>query len=410
MNWFYNLKIQSKLIVSFGIVVLLLVVLGLSALYQLNNVNNKTKEISYNWMPSCMAVEKLTSDISFVRRMELQHILSQTLQEMDSYEQRMSVTLGEISKNRAIYEPLISSDDERNLYNEFSNEWNKYIELDKSLIALSRQNKTDEARSLIRGESKAAYDKATAALEKLVTVNQKGASAASKAADDTYASSKTMISGVIALSIILAMLLAVFIARLISKRVNQILDRFGKLEKESLANLEHGALKMSEGELEFSVTSNVEPLEITSKDEIGQLAASVNQIINKTGVTASALETAASTVRQMVGETQALVHSALEGKLSLRGNAGKFKGGYREVIDGLNQTMDAVVTPIHQSTKILEIVSKGDLTARMEGEYSGDFKLIKDSINMLTDSMGNALLEVNEAVQATASAANEISS
>ncbi len=55
-------------------------------------------------------------------------------------------------------------------------------------------------------------------------------------------------------------------------------------------------------------------------------------------------------------------------------------------------------------------MSKGDLTVRVEGQYKGDHQVLKNSINGLGESLGKLINDVNEAVQATASAANQISS
>ncbi|HEX2983524.1 MAG TPA: methyl-accepting chemotaxis protein, partial [Ignavibacteriales bacterium] len=78
--------------------------------------------------------------------------------------------------------------------------------------------------------------------------------------------------------------------------------------------------------------------------------------------------------------------------------------------DGLNKTLDAVVTPVNESKVVLEKMSKGDLTVRMAGDYKGDYKILKDSINHLGKSMSDALGEVMLAVQSTASASAQISS
>ncbi|MGE5497438.1 MAG: MCP four helix bundle domain-containing protein, partial [Syntrophothermus sp.] len=281
MKWFNNLKIQSKLIVSFSIIIILLVTLGLSSLSQLGGINNKANEIINNWMPSCVTLAKLNTKIADLRRQELQHILSQTPQEMDLYESRINSAFDSVKKLRSVYEPLISSDEERNIYNGFADEWSKYTEINKSLVALSRQNKTEEAKALQRGDSKIYYDQAVKILQKLIEINDKGADNTKEAAAATYSSAKISISIIIGISVILAFFMAIFIARLLGKGINQVLERFDRLEKESLTNLENGSFQMAEGNLDFKIVSNVQPLDINSKDEIGQLAASANQIINK---------------------------------------------------------------------------------------------------------------------------------
>ncbi|MGE5797355.1 MAG: methyl-accepting chemotaxis protein, partial [Ignavibacteria bacterium] len=117
-----------------------------------------------------------------------------------------------------------------------------------------------------------------------------------------------------------------------------------------------------------------------------------------------------STIREMIEESKLLVSASAKGELNVRGNADKFKGGYRELIQGLNNTFESVVKPINESSKILRELAQGDLTARMEGNYSGDYGKLKNSINTVAESLNKTLLEVNEATAATASSANQISS
>ncbi|HVO73606.1 MAG TPA: methyl-accepting chemotaxis protein [Ignavibacteriaceae bacterium] len=117
-----------------------------------------------------------------------------------------------------------------------------------------------------------------------------------------------------------------------------------------------------------------------------------------------------STIREMIEESKLLVQASAKGELNIRGNAEKFNGGYKELIQGLNNTFESVVKPINESSKILGELAQGDLTARMEGNYSGDYGKLKNSINTVAESLNKTLLEVNEAIAATASSANEISS
>lgn len=109
-------------------------------------------------------------------------------------------------------------------------------------------------------------------------------------------------------------------------------------------------------------------------------------------------------------ETMKLSKAAIEGDLSKRGDTSRAKGTYKDLIDGLNKTLDAVVTPINEGVKALGRMAEGDLTVRIESNYKGDHELIKNSINTVASSLAKALNDVREAVDATASASNQISS
>ena len=151
-------------------------------------------------------------------------------------------------------------------------------------------------------------------------------------------------------------------------------------------------------------------LAIESKDEIGSLGESIDKINAGIQDTIISILNAVQSIKGTVHESHKLVRATVSGDLSVRGNAAKYKGSYQELIKGLNDTVDAVVMPINESNKILSKLAEGDLTERMHGEYKGDYAAIKHNINSLAESFSIALSEVAEAIQATASASNQISS
>ncbi len=177
--------------------------------------------------------------------------------------------------------------------------------------------------------------------------------------------------------------------------------------------------------------SNDVPYE--SNDEIGELAGVVRNIISyQRSISSSAKKIVngeinvdikslsekdelsqsfhilISTLTDLTSEIKLLTKSAIEGKLSSRGNETKFNGSFKEIVEGLNKTLDAVILPVKEGSDVLEDMAKGDLSIRVKGDYKGDHEIIKRSINQLGDSMNHALSDVKEAIQATASAANEI--
>ncbi|MBI1938321.1 MAG: methyl-accepting chemotaxis protein [Ignavibacteriales bacterium] len=129
-----------------------------------------------------------------------------------------------------------------------------------------------------------------------------------------------------------------------------------------------------------------------------------HQIIKKS------INTLIGKIKQLIHETDTLSKAGKEGKLDTRGDVSKFEGAYKELIQGVNDILDAVVLPVKEGSDVLEMMAKGDLTIRVNGDYRGDHQLIKKSINGLADSFYRALTDVTTAVQATASASSQISS
>lgn len=115
-------------------------------------------------------------------------------------------------------------------------------------------------------------------------------------------------------------------------------------------------------------------------------------------------------LNNITSEINSITEATKIGNLSVRGDETKFNGGFKVILNGINNTLDSVILPIREGAEVLAVMAEGDLTKRVEGNYKGDLKLITDNINKVADSLDAALKEVAEAISATASAANQISS
>jgi methyl-accepting chemotaxis protein len=89
----------------------------------------------------------------------------------------------------------------------------------------------------------------------------------------------------------------------------------------------------------------------------------------------------------LIADAHALSQAAVEGKLSVRADTSNHQGGYRKVIQGVNDTLDAVIGPLNVAAKYVEMISKGDVPAQITDTYNGDFNTIKNNLNALIVSM-----------------------
>ena len=170
-----------------------------------------------------------------------------------------------------------------------------------------------------------------------------------------------------------------------------------------------------------------------SDDEAGRLSRALHDLVAYTrGLTAAAnrvargdtavaiepksehdaLSRAFLTVRDVTGElvteTGRLTEAARAGDLGRRGDAGRFEGGFRDVLLGVNATLDAVLEPVGEATDVLARVARRDLTARVSGDYKGDHGTLKTAVNTALDNVETALREVAAAADEVAAAAGQI--
>jgi methyl-accepting chemotaxis protein len=170
-------------------------------------------------------------------------------------------------------------------------------------------------------------------------------------------------------------------------------DEIGVLAKatDQLANdlqryVVKGMQQISEGNI------NIETPVINEKDEIGP-----------------AIKVMVENLSKLVKEMNFLAESAMEGVLDVRGNDQEFKGIYKDIVQGVNKTLDALMGPIKESSDVLIEVANKNMTARVTGDYKGDHARIKESLNLAVENLDKALLQVAIGAQQVTSASHQVS-
>ena len=115
-------------------------------------------------------------------------------------------------------------------------------------------------------------------------------------------------------------------------------------------------------------------------------------------------------VRKAQEQIQKVIGAVRDGDLNTRINVDNFEGYYRDLAQGMNELVDTVKEPITRSIESLTKLSQGDLMARMEGEYKGDFKDIQTSLNATIDKLKGVVFEIRQSSESVTSASTEISS
>lgn len=106
----------------------------------------------------------------------------------------------------------------------------------------------------------------------------------------------------------------------------------------------------------------------------------------------NSLKEIVDTLKSLIDESSNLIYAAATGNLKVRGDAEKFNGGYREIIGGFNQTLDAVIDPLKAAQNQLEKIAAGEQPEFIdESKYSGDFKEIIVDLNRVREAIVNLL-------------------
>jgi len=115
-----------------------------------------------------------------------------------------------------------------------------------------------------------------------------------------------------------------------------------------------------------------------------------------------------ATLYGMHHETQHLIGNIQEGRLRTRGNDWDFEGIWRDLISGVNGTLDAVIDPVSEASAVLGRLAGYDLSARMLGKYRGEHAVIKKAMNTTAEALHSAISQVAETVVLVSDVGNRI--
>jgi methyl-accepting chemotaxis protein len=94
----------------------------------------------------------------------------------------------------------------------------------------------------------------------------------------------------------------------------------------------------------------------------------------------------------------------------MRADATRHEGEFRRIVEGFNHRLDAVLAPVEEARRTLEVLARRDVTARVTGEYRGDHAKLKDALNATAEALQDALGRVADAAGQLSGAATRIAS
>ena len=115
------------------------------------------------------------------------------------------------------------------------------------------------------------------------------------------------------------------------------------------------------------------------------------------------------TLKELNKEAELFSEAIAAGNTTYRANPNKFSGDYKKIIDNFNESVNYIVTVVRDGYGVMQKLTEGDLTARMEKEYPGNYNWYKDYINNLGSSLQKLVSETIFAISSTKKVSNEIS-
>lgn len=253
-----NLKIRLKLYILIGIALFGMLLIGGMSFYLMGQMNEMTSDIATSWLPSIDTARELNTTLSHVRMNELKYLTAVSDDVQETSLQYLHSEMDNMDTLLATYGELID-EEESGFYEDALNFWEQYKAMDEEMIALTKQNRTEDARAMLDGEGEEIFQALNGIFDEIITYNTEGSDDATEESFFLYQTATYLMAAVIIAIILVGVFFSFVVIRLIKTPISEI---------------ENAATKMAEGNLDVEIS-------YTSKDELGILAAQVGRLIRK---------------------------------------------------------------------------------------------------------------------------------
>jgi methyl-accepting chemotaxis protein len=110
------------------------------------------------------------------------------------------------------------------------------------------------------------------------------------------------------------------------------------------------------------------------------------------------VEQVRSNLKALIADTEMLCLAAVEGRLAVRADASRHTGDFRKIVQGIDDTLDAVIKPLNLTASYIDSISRGVIPSKIHDQFNGDFNTIKNNLNDCVDGLAG-LAEANQVLQ-----------
>ncbi len=429
---FRTLKIAHRLAIGFSVMVLTILLMGGVGAWQMKAIYAAEEDIAGNWMPSIKALGAIQQDFLDSRIRIANLVAVQTPEELARARTEFDGAFQQLNGSLPVYERLISSTEERTLYQHFRQQLADYEAGARAVMQAALQGRQAEANAQRKQDLRPVTAGATETLQQLINLNQSGADASSRQAEQGYGFALATMTVVSIVGALFAIAIAVLVSRSIvyplgiavevARRVAagdltrpvqvegrdepaQLLQALRDMQGSLRDILEH--ISGSSAQLAAASEKLAGASESTSHSlnqqhqELEQAATAINEM-------SSAVDEVARNAASTSGESRQSSETAGSGRAQVR----KAIDSIDELTRNMNRTADEVghlVNNVQGISKVLDVIRaiaeqtnllalNAAIEAARAGEAGRGFAVVADEVRALAHRTQQSTQEIEQMV------------
>jgi len=359
-----NLNIAPRASLGFGLVAVLVLLLGSFSLQQMGEMRKQSQQINENWLPSILSLGEINQQVLRLRALTMRLVIIS-----DEAMMRTSLANAEelrksLTESESTYQKLISNAEEETVYERFRQAEKAYLEEQEKVIAAVRQSDLDSAAALFNGPINGYADTMAKALVELLELNRTGASAATHLADEIFASARLWVVVMIVLALCLTVALALLLTRSIVSPLTE-------------------AVRVAETVASGNLT---QPIDVLGSDEPARLLGALKSMQQSLRSTIQNISDSSTQLASASEELSAVTEDSTRG-LHQQNNE------IEQAATAVNEMTSAVEEVARNAVSTSEASSESNRTAQHGREQ---VRQTVDSITSLADDVTHTAAEVEQ--------------
>ncbi|HHJ1299526.1 methyl-accepting chemotaxis protein [Pseudomonas sp. SWRI59] len=392
-----NMKIGIRAASVFALLGVLVLAMGMIALYETRQMDEATDEIRVTWMPAVVALSEISSNLGRARAITLRAALEETdLERARSLDMLKSIN-AQLKDGLKDYDNTIVAADDRALFNRFNTAHEQYVSLQAQVISDIAAGRLDQAKLQINGPLSEHADSMMKAMAALIAYNGKGAEEASQRSSDVADQALTAIIG----SLLVIMLVLAAIATLLTRSiVVPLADAVAVAERVATGDLtqniqvtgrdEPALLLLALGRMQESLRDTLRKI-AASSDQLASASEELHTVTEDTSrglhQQSAEIDQAATAVNQMTAAVEEVANNAVS-------TADASKGADRTTRDGRDQVNQALASIQH----LVDDVTGTSAEIEQLASNANEISRVLDVIGAIAGQTN--LLALNAAIEA----------